>query len=476
MFKQPIFYIVTVALILRLIFFMWGAEKYYGAGKQYSNTDSFSYSDSAINLYEKGTLTFNFKNEEAYYGRLPGYPIIWGGIYSLVGEGYVYQVVGFLQVLLDTLTVLLIYLISLSLTKRKNIACLSALLAAGYPFIIVWNTVTATEVVATFLTALCFYWLLCKEIKGVNALVLGILIAFSFYVREYLAVLILPAILFFYFNKSKKDFLRYSFILTCTFGMLYLLWPVRNYLLFHKFIPLKSYSAGYERFALDVHSARSWMYGWTNNVDIYFDQIAFSKEPVSFPDDIFPSNQDKRMADSLVAMARECGTGVHVWRTSESYPLNQNCNLEVATGFDKLKENFIHAYPFRYYTDVPLQNFKKALFKNQLVTNTKSGSNSNQANAGLFTSILFGYRSFLLLLAIAGAFVYRKSYKMYPIALFAVVLYFFICVIFRQVEMRYLIQADVLLLVLSGASFVSILDRLILARREVYSETVVKSY
>lgn len=448
--KNYIYYILILGFTLRLFFFFFGADAYYGKGQQYINTDSYSYTLSAINLIEKGTLTFNFDNEEAYYGRLPGYPLFWGIHYYLFGAKYVYIAVAVSQLVLDTISIWLIFFITLNLSKKNLAANITALLLACYPFILVWNTMTATEVLATFLSLLFFYWLYCKKTNIPNLIILGIILALAFYVREYLGILIISGYLYLYLNNNKKKFIEYSVVVSLSFGLIYIMWPIRNYLLFNKIIPIKTVSAGYDLFATDVHSARAWMHGWTNEVDPYLDQIAFKKGPVQFPPDIFPNETDYKNVQLLIKLARECGSGTYTWRTSKRYIESNNCNAQIAEGYQILLQNFKKEFPFRYYTEVPLKNFKKAFFKNKLITNTVAGEKSNSSKAGNLTVLLFSYRSILLLLAFVGILFNGKLKSIYPIVFFISFIYIMICVLLRQVEMRYLIQADVLSLIFAG--------------------------
>jgi hypothetical protein len=57
--------ILAAALVLRLLFVFAGAELYYGKGEEYLTHDSFSYTQTAINLVEHGEYTHASHQEAA---------------------------------------------------------------------------------------------------------------------------------------------------------------------------------------------------------------------------------------------------------------------------------------------------------------------------------------------------------------------------------------------------------------------------
>jgi hypothetical protein len=234
-FNNPLFYIILLGFFVRLTFLLWGADLYYGSGNQYTNGDSFSYSQSFLNLYEKGIFSFDLANADAYFGRLPGYPLFWGAHYLLFDINHVYQAVAVSQLLLDCVAIALVFLLTYRISKNKLAAFISAFVYATYPFILAWIPVTGTELLASFLTILFFYWLICRPISPFNTVVLGVLLACCFYVREYLGILLLSGYLYLYrVIPHRKQFIRQAIWLSLSFGSLYALWPLRNYVNLHR--------------------------------------------------------------------------------------------------------------------------------------------------------------------------------------------------------------------------------------------------
>lgn len=448
-YKTILCCILLVALSARILFLILGAKLYYGEGNQFINNDSFSFTNSFINLIELGKYTFDTSHPDAYYGRLPGYPLFWGAHYILFGSEYVYLGVAITQILLDVFATFLIYKIARTLTHNIVAALLTALIYATYPFIIVWTTITGTELLASFLTILFFYWLICKKTTPVNIIITGVIIAAAFYVREYLGILIASSFLYYFilfFPRNKYSFLKSSFIVATTFGILYSLWPIRNYLSTDRLVLLKTKTSGYHRYGEDVVSARSWLYSWTHNADAYLDSIANPQYSISFPEEVFPKPIDKTIADSVISLARNCGSGFYFWLHNKKTEKHSNCNLKVESGFNYLEQSYKEAHPIRYYTYVPLLNLKKAVFKNEL----KSGSHNVIAKA------LFSYRTIIIIISLVGLFLFIRTKELYPLIFFFLFMYLFICVMMRQVEMRYLLQADIILLIGSAFFFARI--------------------
>ena len=423
---------------------------YYKGSSPFINSDTTSYIESFMNLWEHGLYSFNPLNPEAAFGRLPGYPFFWGAHYLLFGKQHVFQAVAFSQCLLDTLAIYLVYVTARALSHDVRAAWISALFYALYPFVIVWMTVSGTEALATFLTIMVFWWLATRLVDLRNALIAGILVGLSLLVREYLGVLLVPVFFWLYTAKGfGRHFVGLCLVALLGFTVLYIGWPVRNYVFQHRFLLLKPPTAGYERYAEDVNSARKWIYGWSPDANAYLDGIAGTAAIPKFPADVFQNSAEAARAQALIQMARQCGTGFYTWRTNQHYSQSSNCNAELGAGFTALESSYKQRHPFRYWTHVPLLNLKKAFFKNQL---TQGGSK--------LVSVLFLYRSVVLMVCLVGAFMLRRQRSVWPLMFFFAFMYLFICVGLRQLEMRYLIQPDAAFLILAGVPFGWLLDRL----------------
>ena len=451
--------IVALGLLLRVVFLVVGAPAFYHSPTDfYFNGDSPSYILSFENWWRTGHYTFNFGEPDAAVGRLPGYPFFYGLSRVLVGATYAPAAVAWTQALLDTGAILLVYgCLRRLVPARPTAALLGALLYATYPFIIIWTPIIGTESLSTDLTLLWAYGLLHWRPTALFAISMGLLLALSLFVREYMAALLPVTLLFVLLREARTSWrpaLRLSALVGVGFALLYLGWPVRNYLSLHRVVLLKPRTAGYANFTPEVAEYNAWVHGWTNNENPWRDSILFGSPRIHFPVDVFPTSADAELAHQLVSQARTCGSGYFVQRrnaipqtitdfaTDTVYQRIRanNCNEATGAGFNKLRANFQQAYPARYWLVVPLQNMGKTFFK--------SDTNAPQGGArALFQRGLFAYRSLLLLLGWGGMLLYlRRQPVVLAIGVFVGIIYAYMWFIMRGVEMRYLLQTDVLML------------------------------
>ena len=441
--------LLAMGLTLRLLFIWLGATIYYKDTSPYINGDTGSFTDSFLNLWQYGVYSFNQLNPDAAFGRLPGYPFFWGGHYLVFGERYTFPAVAFTQCLLDTVAIYLVYATARALTRDIRAAWISAFLYASYPFVIVWITVSGSETLATFSAITLFWWLATRRVTSRNALLAGLMVGVALMVREYQGILLVPVVIWIYNSvRERKRFVRLSAFALLGFVSLYIGWPIRNYVFQHRLMLLKPSTAGYDRYAEDVSSARTWIYGWNPDADIYLDGIAGKAALPEFPVDVFKSPVERSQAQQLFVRARQCGTGFYNWRYNRRYEGKENCNSDLAAGFTALNNSYRQRHPLLYWTYVPLLNLEKAFLKNRLLA-----SNGNH-----FTSVLFGFRTLLLFLAIVGVIMLWHYSSTRPIVFFFVFMYLFICVGLRQLEMRYLLQADATMLSFAGVPLARLLN------------------
>lgn len=470
--------IVAGGLLARILFLLFGAKIYYGTTQAdiFTNGDTHSYVLSFVNLWKYGYYTFDFLEADAAFGRLPGYPLFYGIHYLIFGPQHASVATACTQVLLDTSCIVLIF----NATKLiwPN-ACWSpyigAALYAFYPFAIVWVTIIGTETVSIFMV---MYWvniLLQNKRNKVYFIKLGLVIALTFFVREYLGVL-LPITLIYLFvtaykeNKQQRisEAVSMSSLVIIGFMLLYIAWPIRNYYSFHRFVPMKPTMAGYANYNTDMQSFREWIHCWDNNDQYWLEQVLAADSLVNFPDDAFSSLNEKTEAQRLARLAKRCGSSFYLFKKGiygkpeyfdvSAMRLNkeyqQNCNNEISAGFNKLKKDFKREHPVRYLLQVPGYNIYKAVFKNSRIRDQSSAGGKQ-----LLLIVLFGYRTLLLLLGVLGFIVFiRKQALLAPLLVFCFI-YFFITSITRSLEMRYLLHSDVLALMPAAGLIGLLFDR-----------------
>ncbi|MBB6051595.1 ArnT family glycosyltransferase [Armatimonas rosea] len=169
--------------------------------------------------------------------RAPGLPFLLAGLYSLVGENYVFSYLTFS--LLGMFSCLFIFLTAEILLSKK-LAILSALLSAFYFPHIYFSTVFASENLFIFLLSLGIL-LFTKNLKTESryGLILsGLILGFSTLTRPF-AILLLPAFLLVIVITHKKNVARAIFpaiLYALSFTSIVAPWTIRNYLVHGKFV------------------------------------------------------------------------------------------------------------------------------------------------------------------------------------------------------------------------------------------------
>ena len=169
--------------------------------------------------------------------------------------------------------------------------------------------------------------------------------------------------------------------------------------------------------------------------------------PVIWPNESYHTKEDSVLLSKAVTLCRTCGTGFSYFMTyrvpGKAIVENNNCDAEIASIFQKLKEHQKKYNPFNYYLKVPAYNLYKSLFKNNLYGNKSS-------TVMIITSLLFVIRSILIFIGLIGLFLLWKKNKNYIVITmggFFVAWYVYLCFIYRNIEIRYLLPVDVLLII-----------------------------
>lgn len=465
-----LFAIVLLGLVLRIVFVLKGTVVFYHTPGPFAhNGDSFSYTLAFENLWHKGLYTFDLREPDAAFGRLPGYPFFYGMHWLIFGSERAAAATAWSQVLLDTAVIGLVFSIVQQLEPcRPRTAYLGALLYATHPFIIVWVPIIGTEIFSTDLTLLWLWAVLRWRPTAFYSMGIGALAALVLLVRAYMGIL-LPITVGWLLWQNRAaawpSITRHAALVVLGFGLLYGGWPVRNYLLAHRLIVLKPQAAGYANQTVDVDEFYQWVHCWTPNENPWLDSVLVGQGRIQFPASAFSSAADEAQAQQLVARARQCGSGFWLLRqgigrrrdyartaaailadTAYQQRHFQDCNAAIGAGFRALRQRFAAEHPFRFWLDIPLQNLRKALFKSTLAKAPILENRAAPPQAGLMR-LAFGYRTLLLLLGWGGLLAgLRRQPALWLVAAVAGFMYLYICFLYRGLEIRYLLQSDVLLL------------------------------
>jgi uncharacterized membrane protein YqjE len=447
---RPILYLLFLGLIIRVVFVFFVARPYFGRDNIHVDGDTYSFAWAFQNLYETGTYTVNPSLEYGYFGRMPGYPFFIGAFYLLTGQNWdsAFVLIAWIQLVMDLLTGWLLYLIVFKLSVNRKTALIALFLYMTYPFVIVWTPVIYAETTGVFLTVATLYFFLTRESKR-HLLYAGIIAGCGVLVRPQGMVLaaVMAIILIMENTGNRMQLLRSTTGFLLPLLLIYGSWPLRNYVNHHKAV-LTHDLRGFYNWNEDVLAFWNYVYAVKSEWDPQYTQI-ITNQKVTWPKAAYLSKEDSLMLEKAVFLAQHCGSGFShkrgYWKESFDTP---NCNEEIKAMFVQLRKHQIKNNPWNFYFKVPLENLKKALFKTKL--------NDAKSLTRKLSSLLFYYRSFLIIIGLLFYLLlfknrsYRNLNLLLPVIYF-IFLYAILCggtsVPLRNIEMRYFLPADVILII-----------------------------
>ncbi|HOJ08974.1 MAG TPA: glycosyltransferase family 39 protein [Clostridiales bacterium] len=228
-----LFTIINVYSVLRYndYFLLGSIEK--------ADNDDVKYIGSAWTLLEKGMLTYHDVNVPTVY-IMPGHTIIIAAITGIFGKYGGITAFRLFQVLLQALSILLVFLIGRTVFN-SSVGIIAAFINATYVSEIFVTGTILTEVEFKFLLLLLVY-ISINAIKTKKTryyieggIVWGIACLFRPTIALY-PVAILAAWLI--YKYSFKEIFKFSIIVLVIFAAIMSPWWIRNYIVFNRFIPL----------------------------------------------------------------------------------------------------------------------------------------------------------------------------------------------------------------------------------------------
>ena len=234
-------------------------------------------------------------------------------------------------------------------------------------------------------------------------------------------------------------------------------WPARN-LLLHKELVFTHRISAIDGWGKDVQAYVSYIYSVQSNWQPQFDQVVGNK---SFEIDrsnayVFPS--DSALLAETIFLSQNYGSGFGEWPGYWKKPMPANrYDTIIVKNFNILKQHQISYNSFHYWVVLPLENLKKCFFKSDLLSSSNFWIKT-------LASLVFFFRTAVLFLGIFGTVAYCLINKKNNFILLMNFLFFsswYILIsagdtyFLRNIEMRYLIQCDTLL-ILPAAYFINL--------------------
>lgn len=233
--KQITISILIIAFIIRLLVII-------NHGVNLSlNSDDMGYVNSAINLLENGILSYHDPNEPTVH-IMPGMTLILSVIFFIFGSGengmYAAKIV-FISI--GTFSVFAMQLFAYSITKSKVVGYISALVLALYIPQVLIDNLLLTEVpfTASYILLMYFSVKLIEEKSNKFLIYTVFCYLICLYLRPTIAVYPVLILIMMIFTKYPlKKMLKQTLISAVIVLVCLSPWWIRNYVVFHEFIPL----------------------------------------------------------------------------------------------------------------------------------------------------------------------------------------------------------------------------------------------
>ena len=440
------FYLLIIlffGLILRLLFSFYFSKFYYG-NVTFTFGDSYSFINPFFNLLKYGVYAFDINEIDSYFYRGPIYPFFWGIHYILFGENLVFEAVAVSQSCIDVFSGYLVY----KLLGLFGLPTKYSLLGMGMylinPILLVHVPITGTETLAIFITLLYVHLLVKAEDRS-DYIKIGFLAGIALLTRQYLGILMPIGVLYILLNnnltfqKVKRSviLLFSSFLLTLT------PWFLRNYINWGEPIILMGKTSGVQCYQEDfIAFNRLYSLIYVDVTPIFNSISLCGKDTITDYKILGPFQKELW---NLNKMAFECGPSFYSRRNGinsrKDFNLRNNCKYEIINGYDNLRIKLIAKNGFFFEYKTAFSNLKKAVFKMNLTQQPTSIKD-------FFIYFSFSYRIVYIVLGLVSIF-FLFSNKKIIIIVFPLFMIFYVAVVIRHVEIRYLAQAEAILILLA---------------------------
>lgn len=235
--RKSLFLIFFIALFLRIIFLIT-----YQNGLALQNramtADANIYIGLANNILDGRGYSSDGINPMAE--RVPLYPVFLSLIFFLGGKHYF--VVRIIQSILGAISCLIIYFLGKEIFPIR-VAVIAAIIATFYYPFIQMSAYLVTETVSIFLLLFSFWWLIkSKEDNFARSFIFsGILLGLAGLTRStFFGFYPLIPLIFVLTSSCKKEGLKQGTLIFIGIALVLLPWVTRNYMNFHKFIPIST--------------------------------------------------------------------------------------------------------------------------------------------------------------------------------------------------------------------------------------------
>lgn len=444
--KKALAAVFFPALALRLAFSFFLSRYYFGE-ISFTFGDTESFTRPFLNLISQGIYTFDVNNIDAYLYRPPVYPMFWGLHYLFFGSTGAYKAVAFTQSLIDSASAVLCVLLAARLGCSRRWALLAGVIYVINPVLLVHVPISGTETLAIFLT-LASVLLALFPWKSSSLFWSALLLALAAMTRQYLGILLPISLIYLAYWCFQSG--GFSFAILGRKAVLYLLsfclfvspWFFRNAIELGMPTILMGKTTGYATHQEDYLAMRDFYNLYFVNITPIYYSIALRGSDEVSDSEQFGDLAEEAHAASL--LAGRCGPSFLEVRSSKMPVKDEHLNIspckdEVVASYNGLRVKALESGGALLFLKAPAGNIFKSVFKQELVE-----AQSNPLK-GLAIRFIFLFRSAYVVLGLLSiVWLWKKPesiYLLYPIAIILLISFYY-----RQVEIRYLAQAEALLI------------------------------
>ena len=198
-----------------------------------------------LRFIDPADMDFSTVDRHAVYtpeiAEVPGLVIPMVAVWSITGQHYVY--IRWIQIIVDTAMVLLVYWIAMQLSHNRRIALVSALFYALWPGALIFAYTPLIDTWGGFLmvSALAlFIWARSGPHRTAKLVLLGLDVGIGAYFRPFIVLFPFAFAIAELRNRSRREALRNALVPSLIAALCVTPWIVRNALDFHRFIPMRS--------------------------------------------------------------------------------------------------------------------------------------------------------------------------------------------------------------------------------------------
>jgi len=235
------FHSLRKVLLITVLLFALGVRIFVvikSNGLPLYHNDEQSYDSIALNLAEGRGYSLGYgTNPPPTAMRGPSYVLLLASIYAIFGHNYTY--VHIFQIMIDCLSCLLLFRICKRLFGRTDAAILASFIYAIYPPFVLYTQRILTETFIIFLSTLSISLFIDFELFKKKSALYICAVVIGIAVLSKPILLLTPLIFYLSTIKTEKRLYRAREMLVqfVLIGLVMSPWVVRNFVVFHSFIP-----------------------------------------------------------------------------------------------------------------------------------------------------------------------------------------------------------------------------------------------